>query len=79
MHMVDLNHKKTAPRGHGVVGSEPDFDPRWLFREVEAALRSDSAAVFDDTLSDKLEKVARHNSNPKYRYQAQILLTRWSS
>ena len=78
MHM-DLNRNKTAPRGHGGVGSEPDFDPRWLFREVEAALSSDSAAVFDDALSTRLEHVARHNANPKYRHQAQVLLSRWSS
>ena len=71
-----VNHNTSLKRAK-VVGASPDFDPRWVFHEVEAAVRTDSRAVCDDNLFDILERVARHNDNPCYRLKAHDLLSRW--
>ena len=77
MTMAELNYNKTALRG-AVVGSEPDYDPRWVFREVQASLSSDSKAI-DDQMSDVLENVARHNANAGHRRTASALLMKVAS
>ena len=77
--MQMTSHNKSSPTRLRVVGAEPDFDPRWVFHEVQATVRTESRAVCDDTLFDIVERVARHNSNLEYRGMAHAILARWAA
>lgn len=78
MIMSSPTHTKRAPfRGVEDVAARPDFDPQWVFQEIEAAAGSDSMAMHDDTFSDILERVSKYNANPDHRLTAARLLVRW--
>lgn len=78
MIMSSPNHTKLAPMsGLEDVAARPDFDPKWVFQEIESAANTDSMAMYDDTFSDILQNVSKHNANPVYRLKAAQLLVRW--
>jgi len=77
--MSSPNHTKIAPLvGLEVVAARPDFDPTWVFQEIEAAAGADSMAMHDDLFSEILESVSKHNANPTHRLQAAEMLVRWA-